>query len=101
MSFQIPKDKRNEYIDYLIELSPEETNLTTRMKNKIICLMNKYKGFDIGAFSVLAYASELNKLNEFVEKLEGYNHNNFKETDNFFIQCYKELDHYKILKNYE
>src|SRR3989344_4771089 len=104
--FEIPEDERIDYIDRKI-VAKLPGDVKASAKERATLIVNNYIGLDANALSVLAYAAERDRFNEFAGKLEQYYHENIDFIDPeirllgglpimrrvgiFFIQCYKEL----------
>jgi hypothetical protein len=104
--FEVKEKIRNEFMEEnIVGLLPEEIRESSRQRAQKI--INNYVGVDRDAISILAYAAERNRFDEFAEKLEKhykdsleYVHPEARRIKQipgavracvFFIDCYKEL----------
>jgi hypothetical protein len=105
-SLEVPKNIRARFIDEVIapHLSAEQRDSGKDRADRIV---GSYAGADRDAISILAYAAERGKFDEFAEKLEKYHADdlNFVHPDarrvaavpgaikaaRFFMNCYEEL----------
>jgi len=106
--FEISESDRIDFIEeYIVAHILPETKDQIRERAKIIT--NLYQGKDIAALSILSYAAEKGRFDEFAEKLEaqckenlGFIHPQHRKhsppspaifrAEMFFLGCYKELD---------
>ncbi|MBW3001046.1 hypothetical protein KY341_04175 [Candidatus Woesearchaeota archaeon] len=105
--FQTGPKTRAEFIEEkIIAILPEDEREFARPK--VIDIINKYVGQDVNALSVLRYAAERGRFDEFMDKLEKhyaesliYVHPEARRVDGypgavraelFFLECYKEMD---------
>ncbi len=104
--FETKKTSRELFIaTNIVGKLPKETQ--DAAKEKTHAILNSYAGRDIDALSVLGYAAEQNKFDEFVKKLESHHETNLRyvhpgarriltvpgaqRAELFFLNCYKEL----------
>jgi len=108
--FRIPERQRNSFIAKFIEKQivgplPGELKDSARQRTKKI--VNDYLGRDVDALSVLKYAAERGRFEEFAKKLEAHYQKSLqyvdpmsrikvvtpgaKAAETFFLDCYREL----------
>ena len=75
VSFEVPEEMRIKFIDEnILGKLPEETRDNT--KSRVLRIIENYQGLDSAALSIMAYASERGRFDEFMERLEThYNEN--------------------------
>lgn len=100
--FQVPEEARTEFVG---EKILGRFSITERevIEPRVTEIVNNYAGRDVDALSILSYASEQDRLDEFAEKLEEYYEKDFgykhpetrciptPKTEIFFIGCYEAL----------
>ena len=96
--FETDEDARNKLIKEAIL-----PHLETDESGRIIKIVNGYAGVDEAALSILAYAAERGKFDEYAKVLEEHFKNELdtvhpdnlvtkrRKTERFFLECYKEL----------
>ena len=104
--FEVPEDKQKIFIDKnIIGLLPEKERGDGEVR--AVRIVNDYMGADRDALSILAYATEQGKFDEFAGKLETHYKDNLikvhpearrvkavpgaMKAAAFFVQCYQEL----------
>jgi hypothetical protein len=104
--FLVPEERRKRFIEEnIVALFPEAERAAIR--ERVETVVNNYRGQDLNAMSVIKYALDKGRMEEFLGKLQKnfedylqYVHpearRNFSvrgsvTTENFFLQCYKEL----------
>jgi predicted unusual protein kinase regulating ubiquinone biosynthesis (AarF/ABC1/UbiB family) len=104
--FIVPEEARTAFIDdNIVGKLPEDSRESA--KDKAIRIVNDYVGQDLNALSVLAYATERGRFDEFVEKLEGHYQESLQyvhpearriarvpgavRAEAFFLNCYKSM----------
>jgi len=104
--FEVSERNRAMYIDAkIVAKLPED--IRTSAKERAAAIVNGYIGRDADALSILAYAAERGRFDEFAQKLEKHLHTNMGFIDpgvrrlaeiavvglseRFLLQCYKEL----------
>jgi len=107
MTFEMPEDKRADFIDNVIlKHFPEEERDPLRERVKSIAI--DFDGRDLDALSVIAYAAEKGRFEEFAGKLESHSEESLRyvhpearrltgvpgarRAEQFFLNCYKELE---------
>ena len=103
--FEISEQDRTRFIDRRIVARLPE-NVREQAKERATSITNNYIGRDSNALSILAYAAERGRFEEFAGKLEKHCREylcfvdpgvrrlaipDVIRTKNFFIQCYQEL----------
>ncbi len=105
-SFLVSEKKRTTFIDNkIIGKLPKDSR--ENAKKRAAKIVTDYVGQDINALSVLAYAAEQGKFEEFAQKLEQHYQDNLQDvhpearnnaripgavrTEKFFSDCYKSL----------
>lgn len=104
--FEIPKETRTAFIkeDIVAKLP---VNTQEDAEKRTTAIVNNYVALDLDALSVLAYAAQQGKFQEFAEKLEKHYNDNVTylhpdsrriplvpgavRAKNFFLKCYNEL----------
>ena len=104
--FQVPKEARTTFIEKNIagKLSLAVRDSAIQRATKIV---NNYVGLDLNALSVLAYAAERGKFDEFANKLEEHYKSSLTyvhpearrvaqipgafRAELFFLECYKDM----------
>ncbi len=107
ISFLVKEEKRINFIDQdIIAKLPE--NVRESAKTRATKIVNAYVGQDVNALSVLAYAAECGRFEEFAEKLENHYQESLayvrpdmrKRSDlfpgafraeMFFVDCYRSM----------
>lgn len=104
--FEVPEEKRNDFIDRrILPRLPDSRRESERAPIKT--LVFDYAGWDMDALSVLCYAAERGRYDEFYQRLVDHHHQNLSfvdpearkstavpgavRTQNFFLDCYNEL----------
>ena len=106
MSFQVQAGARVSFIENSIVAKLPE-NERDNAKAGATTIVNCYAGIDVDALSVLAYAAERGKFEEFAEKLEKHYEENLSfvhpdarrlavvpgavRAERFFIDCYRKM----------
>jgi len=101
--FQYPEEKRLPYIERsILTKFPEEKRKA--VTGRVVQIVENYEGHDINALSVLTYAAEKGRFDEFALKLENFYQQDlqFKDpaqreiirdykAEEFFQACYRDL----------
>jgi hypothetical protein len=104
--FQVPRPIQLKIIDrYIIPKLGIDNKDNTR--KRIFSVLESYTGHDSDVLSVLTCASDKNRFEEFIKKLENYHAEHLREfspdaskiykipetvkTENFFLECYRSL----------
>ena len=103
--FEIKEEARTKFIDDLVSNVPEGSRIKTREAS--IQLIKSYEGADMDALSILYYAAERGRFDEFAEKLSIYFVENLSfvhpmarriaevpgavRAVNFFLDCYTKM----------
>jgi len=75
--FLIEEGVRTPYIDEnIVGKLPEDVRESA--KERVIKIVNNYAGQDLNALSVLSYAAERGRFDEFAGKLEGHHQENLQ-----------------------
>ena len=104
--FIVPEEARIAFIDdNIIGKLPEDSRESA--KDRATKIVNDYVGQDLNALSVLAYASERGRFDEFAERLEGHYQESLQyvhpearriaqvpgavRAEAFFLDCYNSI----------
>ncbi|MBR9683124.1 hypothetical protein GOV03_01135 [Candidatus Woesearchaeota archaeon] len=104
--FEVPEGARTIFIDGIVGELPRSVRESS--KERAIKIVDKYEGQDINALSILAYAAERGRFDEFAEKLEEHHQKNLcyvlpearsgtpvlrgaARAAIFFVDCYKSM----------
>lgn len=105
--FMISEEERIAFIDKnIVEKLPEDVR--EGVKIRATKIVTDYIGQDVNALSVLAYAAERGRFDEFARKLEGHYQENLQyvhpearrigqvpgavRAEIFFLDCYKSME---------
>ncbi|MCU0642479.1 MAG: hypothetical protein MUF61_02785, partial [archaeon] len=104
--FEVPEKDKNRFIDENVAAHvPEEKR--AEVKDRTLRIVGNYMGCDIDALSILGYAAERGKFEEYATKLEVHYTENLQfvhpqlrirpnipgaqRANAFFVNCYHEL----------
>ncbi len=104
--FQVSQDKRGPFLrDNILAHLPSHAR--DAANQRAVRIVDNYVGQDLNALSVLAYAAEKGRFDEFAARLEGHFHNSLQyvhprarrlpdipgavRAEMFFVGCYKDL----------
>ena len=103
--FMIPEEVRTTFIEHIVGKLPEEVRESA--KSRATKIVTDYVGQDENALSVLAYAAEQGRFDEFAKKLEEHYQENLQfvhpearmntqfpgvvRAERFFLECYESM----------